>query len=215
MNNSRENIIAGLTEDLEPVRRITTRDGLLLLAFATLVAFAVSVFVYDFWYGMLEGEASAFFWVTNGLVLLLGCATALAMVIGGSPRVGQRQNAPGWAAAMVAVLPIAAIIALISGEANHAHEGLNDPVAWMCTSASVSAALLIGLASVLWLRHSAPVSIERSAWLVGIASGALGTFAYGITCPLDTVSHLGLWHVAPIAISAIVGRIVVPPLIRW
>lgn len=215
MNKSRENIIAGLTEDLQPVRRVTTRDGLMLLAFATFVAFAVSVFVYDFWYGMLEGEASAFFWVTNGLVLLLGCASALAMVIGGSPRVGQRQNAPGWAAAMVAVLPIAAIIALVSGEANHVHEGLNDPVAWMCTRASISAALLVGLASVLWLRRSAPVSIERSAWLVGIASGALGTFAYGITCPLDTVSHLGLWHVAPIAISAVVGRIVVPPLIRW
>ncbi len=215
MNTSRENMIAGLAEGLQPVRRINPRDGLLLLAFATLVAFGVSVVVFDFWFGMLEGQASAFFWVTNGLVLLLGCASALALILGGSPRVGQRENAPGWSAAMVAVLPIAAIIALFTGEANHVHEGLNDPVAAMCTKASVSAALLVGLAAVMWLRRSAPVSIERSAWLVGLASGSLGTVAYGITCPLDTVSHLGLWHVAPIGIAAVAARLVVPPLIRW
>ncbi|MEP3050621.1 MAG: DUF1109 domain-containing protein [Erythrobacter sp.] len=213
MSKSRENIIAGLAEDLEPVRRITTSDGLLLVAFATLVAFAVSVFVFDFWYGMFEGQASAFFWITNGLVLLLGAASTLALVIGGSPRVGQRPNAPGWTAAMVAVLPIAAIISLIPG--GHSHEGLNDPVAWLCTKSSLSAALLVGIASVLWLRRSAPVSLERSGWLTGIAAGALGTVAYGITCPLDSISHLGLWHTAPIAISAVVGRFVVPPLIRW
>ncbi len=215
MNTSRENMIAGLAQELEPVRPITTRSGLALLGFATLVAFGVSVFVYDFWFGMLEGQASAFFWVTNGLVLLLGIASASALVAGGSPRIGQRENSPGWSAAMVAILPIAAIIALFTGEANHLHEGLNDPVALMCSRASIAAAVLVGFASVMWLRRSAPVAIERSAWLVGIASGALGTFAYGITCPLDTVSHLGLWHVAPIGISAVIGRLVVPPMIRW
>ncbi len=208
-------MIAGLADDLQPVRRITVQGGLLLVGFATLVAFGVSVAVFDFWFGMFEGEASSFFWVTNGLVLLLGLASAFALVMGGSPRVGQRENAPGWSAAMVAVLPMAAIIALFTGEANHVHEGLNDPVALMCTRASLAAAALVATASVLWLRRSAPVSIERSAWLVGLASGALGTFAYGITCPLDTVSHLGLWHVAPVAIAAVIGRIVVPPLIRW
>ncbi|MEL6878665.1 MAG: DUF1109 domain-containing protein [Pseudomonadota bacterium] len=213
MNTNRENLIAGLADELEPVRRITTRSGLLLLAFATLVAFGVSVAVFDFWSGMFEGEASPFFWVTNGLVLLLGLACTLALVVGGSPRVGQRQNAPGWAAAMVAILPIAAIISLIPG--GHAHEGMNDPHAWYCTRASLAAALLVGVASVLWLRRGAPVSLNRSGWLVGTAAGALGTVAYGITCHIDSISHLGLWHVAPIAVSAVIGRLVVPPLIRW
>lgn len=208
-------MIAGLAEELEPVRPITTTGGLAVVAFATAAAFAVSVIVFGFWTGIFEGQASAFFFVTNGLVLLLGFASAFALVTGGAPRVGQRENAPGWSAAMLAVLPLAAIIALFTGEANHVHEGLNDPVAVMCTRASIAAALLIGLASVAWLRRSAPVSIERSAWLVGLTSGALGTFAYGITCPLDTVSHLGLWHVVPVAISAVLGRLVVPPLIRW
>ena len=208
-------MIAGLAEELEPVRPITTKSGLAAVAVATIAAFVISVIMFGFWAGIFEGEASAFFFVTNGLTLLLGCASALALIMGGSPRVGQRQNAPGWSAAMLAVLPVAAIIALFTGEANHVHEGLNDPVAVMCTRASIAAAMLVGLASVLWLRRSAPVSIERSAWLVGLTSGALGTFAYGITCPLDTVSHLGLWHVAPIAISAVIGRLVVPPLIRW
>ncbi len=206
-------MIAGLADDLEPVRRITVQGGLLLVGFATLVAFGVSVAVFDFWFGMFEGKASSFFWVTNGLVLLLGIASALALVMGGSPRVGQRENAPGWSAAMLAVLPLTVALSVATG--SHDHGELVTPVAWMCTKASLSAALLVGFASILWLRRGAPVSLERSGWLTGTAAGALGTFAYGITCPVDSVAHLGLWHVAPVAIAAVVGRMVVPPLIRW
>ncbi len=213
--SNREDLIAALTEDLAPVKRVKPVEGILLIAFATLVAGVASIAVYEWWDGLLTGEASGYFLITHGLLLVLGAASTAALVSGALPRVGARANAPLWSAIMLGILPLGAIISLLSGHGNHAHEGLNDPVAFMCTTASLSAAALVLVASVLWLRRGAPVSLERSGWLAGLAAGSLGTLAYGITCPLDTFSHVGLWHVAPVAIAAVVGRIVVPPLIRW
>lgn len=211
----REALIASLTEDLTPVRRVRSADGIALIVFAAVIAGIASIAVHEWWDGLLTGEASGYFLITHGLLLVLGAASTSALVASSMPRVGGRGNSSYWGALALAVLPVGAIIALFSGEGNHAHEGLNDPVAFMCTTSSLAAASLVLIASVLWLRRGAPVSLERSAWLAGLASGSLGTLAYGITCPLDTFSHVGLWHVAPVAIAAVAGRLVVPPLIRW
>ena len=56
---------------------------------------------------------------------------------------------------------------------------------------------------------------DPQGWLTGLASGALGTLAFGITCPLDGIVHLGLWHVLPVPLAALAARVIVPPLIRW
>ncbi len=214
-NTSRADLIASLTEDLTPVKRVKPAEGIALIAFATLVASVASIAVYEWWDGLLTGEASGYFIITHGLLLMLGAVSTAALVSGALPRVGSRADAPLWGAITLGILPLGAVISLLSGHENHARAGLNDPVAFMCTTASLAAGSLVLVAAVLWLRRGAPVSIERSGWLAGLAAGSLGTLAYGITCPLDTFSHVGLWHVAPVAIGAVAGRIVVPPLIRW
>ncbi len=213
--SNRDDLIAAMTEDLKPVRRVNRWQGLALIGFATLVASAASIARFDWWDGLLTGEASGYFLITHGLLLTLGIASTVALVASSSPRVGAKAEAPFWGAIMLAILPIGAIISLASGHGDHAHEGLNDPVAFLCTTSSLMAGALVLVASVLWLRRGAPVSIERSAWLAGLSAGTLGTLAYGITCPLDTFSHVGLWHIAPVILSAVIGRLVVPPLIRW
>lgn len=211
----RDDLISALTEDLEPVKRVNPLHGILLIATATFSAFVGAIVLYQWWDGLLTGEASGYFLITNGLLLVLGAASAYGLVTSAMPRIGSRFSAPAWGVAMLTLLPLAAVATLLSGHENHAHSGLNDPVAWMCIRASLIAGTVILAASVLWLRHGAPVSIERSAWLAGLTAGTLGTFAYGITCAIDTLSHVGLWHVAPVAIGAVVGRLIVPPLIRW
>ena len=214
-HNSREALIASLTEDLTPVKRMRQADGIGLIVFAAIIAGIVSISIHEWWDGLLTGEASGYFLITHGMLLVLGAASTVSLVNSSLPRVGSRATAPYWSALALAILPVGAVLALLSGEGNHAHEGLNDPVAFLCTTSSLAAGALVLIASVLWLRRGAPVSIERSAWLAGLAAGSLGTLAYGITCPLDTFSHVGLWHVAPVAIAAVIGRIVVPPMIRW
>lgn len=212
---SRSDLIASLTEDLAPVKPVKSSEGIMLIAFATIIASIGAIAVYEWWDGLLTGEASGYFIITHGLLLVLGAASTVSLVASSMPRVGARATAPLWSAIMLGIVPVGAILALMSGHGDHAHEGLNDPVAFMCVTGSLYASSLVLAASVLWLRRGAPVSIERSGWLAGLAAGSLGALAYGITCPLDTFSHVGLWHVAPVAIAAVIGRLVVPPLIRW
>lgn len=217
--SSREALIAALTDDLVPVRRVNAWEGALLIALATCVAAIGAIVIFEFWNGIVSGEASAIFWIVNGLLLLLGAASTSALASSALPRVGTRTSAPLWGAAMLSVVPAAALITLFSagGPRDAASGTAAAPVMWHweCTAYGVTAGLLVAIASVMFLRRGAPVAIERAGWLTGLAMGALGSVAYGITCPLDTIAHVGVVHVAPVAIGAVLGRLIVPPLIRW
>ena len=212
--SNRADLIAAMTEDLTPVQRVRPEMGGLLIGFATVVAALASIAIFEFWTGMVTGDASGYFWIINGLLLVLGTASTAALVASALPRVGERSSAPRWGAAMLAVIPIAALISLISAETT----GENASAVvwyWECAAYGMSAGLLVALAAVMFLRRGAPVSLERAGWLTGLAAGSLGSLAYGITCPLDTITHVGIVHLVPVAISAVIGRLVVPPLIRW
>ena len=137
--SNREDLIAAMTEDLKPVTRVKPVEGMVLIAFATIVASVASIAAYDWWDGLLTGEASGYFLITHGLLLVLGAASTAALVTSAMPRVGSRANAPLWSAIMLGIVPLGAIISLLSGQGDHAHEGLNDPVAFLCTTASLSA----------------------------------------------------------------------------
>ncbi|KPQ24263.1 MAG: hypothetical protein HLUCCX21_05640 [Porphyrobacter sp. HL-46] len=82
-------------------------------------------------------------------------------------------------------------------------------------SSALATGLVVAIAAVLFLRRAAPVALARQAWLTGLAAGALGSLAFGITCPVDTIAHLGLWHVLPVPLAALAARVAVPSLIRW
>lgn len=214
---SREQLIAALAEDMGPVRRIKPAHGAALVAVGTALAAIASIVIFGFWSGMVTGEASGFFWIVNGLLLTLGLASTAALAASALPRVGARGNAPGWAAAMLGVVPVAAILTLFSPGAVHEHSPLVNPALWYweCAAYSLAAGLLVAGAAILFLRRGAPVSLERAGWLTGLAAGSLGALAYGITCPLDSIEHVGLVHVVPVALAALAGRLAVPPLIRW
>jgi len=213
MTRDRDSIIAAMTEELSPVRGYRFTDGSLVVASAMVASvLAVSYFV-GLWGGIVSGEAAPFFWIANGLLLLLGLASASATIALASPAVGNRHDAPKWAAAMAAVLPLAALISALPDE--HGIAGLVDPVGTHCFTQALTTSTLTGAALVLWLRRGAPVSLNTAGWFAGLAAGALGAVAYGLSCPLNTVAHLGIWHVLPVAVAALIGRLIVPPLVRW
>jgi hypothetical protein len=68
---------------------------------------------------------------------------------------------------------------------------------------------------VFMLRKGAPTYPERAGWLTGIAAGGLGAFAYNLHCPFNNIVYIGLWYSLALVICALVGRLVVPHLIRW
>ena len=123
---------------------------------------------------------------------------------------------------MLALAPISAFITVLSWGLNHDHAHhaasvMNDPATWywQCGLYGSLAGVIVALAAVLYLRRGAPVSLERAGWLTGLAAGSLGALAYNITCPLDTVAHVGFWHTVPVLVWAVIGRLAVPRLIRW
>jgi len=213
MNRINQDLIEQMASELQPVRPLKMRDGLLLVALAALVTvLLVEVFV-GLWAGVLQGQASAFSMIANGLLLVLGIASATSVVTMASPRVGNRHDAPKWTMAMAGVLPVAALITLAAQQSEA--ELLGGPYGLHCTGAALVASTLTALALLFWLRRGAPVSLNTAGLHLGVAAGALGSAAYGLACPLDGIVHLGIFHVAPVVIAGLVGRFAVPRLLRW
>lgn len=206
-------LIAELADDLVPVRPMTVRTGLGWLAAAGLVTIVAVELFEGLWRGMWQGQALPLFWVTNGLLLVLGLAAATTVVAMAAPRVGNQHEAPRWALAAVAVLPLAALAAaLAQGQLAAPFLDKHGP---FCALGGTAGGLLTGAVLTLWLRRGAPVSLTTAGFYTGVASGALGSVACGLSCPLMGMMHLGIWHVLPVPVAALIGRFAVPALIRW
>lgn len=213
MNRVPTPLIDELAADLAPVRPMKLAHGIALVALAVVGTILVVEMLDGLWRGALSGRASAFFFIANGMLGLLGAASALAVVRMAGPRVGNSHDGARWSLAMFAVLPVAALVVL--GFHGDLHEVARDPYGLDCFLAGSVFGMFTFAALVGWLRRGAPVSPSTAGVFAGIAAGALGSFAYGLACPIDTLAHLGTWHALPVALGGIIGRFVVPPLVRW
>lgn len=212
-------LIESLVEDLAPVRRLDARTA---MAAAALVAFATIAIVAAF-FGVRSdigaGAPDTIFLLANGLIFILALASSMAVIGMSRPGVGQSHSGWIWAAISAALLPLGAIYSIAVGGItpesmgpelmDSAHYGVD------CMIKGVSLGLGIAIFQTLLLRKGAPTSPERAGWLVGVAAGSVGSFAYGLHCPINDLTHLGLWHILPIILSAAIARALVPPLIRW
>lgn len=213
MQRTHNPLIDRLVDDLAPVRVLKTRDGLLLVALAALATVLFVSYFHGLWRDGLSGHGSPIYYIVHGLVLLLGLASATSVISLARPQVGHHHDGPRWAMAMVGVIPAVTIVTLALR--SDLDKGMQDPLAVTCLSYSLAAAMVTASALVLWLRRGAPVSLQTAGLQTGIAAGALGTAAYGMSCPNDTLAHVGLWHIAPIVVAAMIGKLVVPRLLRW
>lgn len=214
MIDDSERLIAALAQDLKPVRAFRRRDGLMLVALALIATIGAVLMIKGARSGLDDGGISVFFLLANGILLMLGLASATAVVTMASPRVSNRYDGPRWALATAAVLPLAAVVLLFVHRA--AWQPLLGPTDGMhCFLDASLSSLAIAAALLAWLKRGAPVAPERSGLLLGVAAGALGSFAYGLSCPVDTLFHLAIWHFLPVLVVGLAGRAVVPAIIRW
>ncbi|MHA6332774.1 NrsF family protein [Qipengyuania sp. CAU 1752] len=213
MNRSHAPLIADLVETLEPVRAMKARDGLLLAAHATAATVLAVWSAAGFREGITAGAASPFFFITNGLLLVLGMvATAVAVALAG-PSIGRRTDAATWAIAMVGILPLTAVASVLPFGGGVS--SLVDPHSFYCLGSAVAASLISFAVLAAWLRRGAPVSTASAGLFAGVAAGAIGSFAYGLSCRIDTLTHLGVWHVLPVLVAGLAGLILLPRIIRW
>jgi hypothetical protein len=205
--------IQQLVDDLEPVRTLRPTRSIT----ASLVIMAAFLALVLLWLGprddIMAGKPDTMFLLRGGMLLLLGLANAAAVMAMASPSVGR--HGTGWqiALAAAALFPLAALIVALS--VSPAEAMASTQTGMQCLRMSVMGGLATAIPMVLHLRRGAPTSPERAGWLTGLAAGGLGAFAYGFHCPFNSIIYIGLWYTLAVGICAVIGRLVVPRLIRW
>ncbi len=209
-----DKMIDRLVDDLTPVKPLKARDGL-ALTLITAAVFAALVAVFGGIRGdILMGIPDPMFFLRGGALLLLGLTSSYAVIAMSQPAVGN--SFKGWVWALFAALlfpATAAVMAMIAAPDNMSIFVPRYGVE--CLAISMLVGTGIAAAQVFWLRRGAPVALDRAGWLVGMSSGALGAAAYSLHCPFNSIFYIGLWYSLAVAICAILGRLIVPRLIRW
>lgn len=205
--------IAQLVDDLEPVRPLAAGRGLAAIAAAFLVAISVLILWFGLRADLMAGSPHPMFLIRGGLLLLLGGGCGWAVVRMANPGVGGQGQAWKMAIAAAALLPLAGLVLALAGQTDVAMANVRSGLD--CLIYSSMSALGAALPMLWWLRHGAPTSPTRAGWLTGVAAGGLGAFVYGLHCPFNDAVYVGLYYSLSVAVSAVIGRLVVPPLIRW
>ena len=213
MNRVSTPLIDALAQDLAPVRPIRLSHGIALVALAAIGTVVLVELIEGLWRGIMDGAPSVEFFMTNGMLGLLGAASAYAVLRMATPHVGNSHEGARWSAGMLALLPLTALVML--GFGGFAAALTQDMYGLGCFIAGSAFGFVTASALTLWLRRGAPVSLKSAGTYTGIAAGAIGSFAFGLACPVDDIGHLGIWHVAPVVLSGLVGRFAIPPLVRW
>jgi hypothetical protein len=203
-----------LVEDLAPVRAISPLSGLALTLAVTMAASLAVAAKYGVRADLLAGEPTTLVILRSSMLLLMGFATLLAAVSSARPAIGSVHSGWQWTLAAALLFPLTALVQFI-GSGTMESGDLAPHLGRYCLGISGASALLIGATLTLWLRRGAPTSLDRAGWLVGLAAGSFGTFAYSLHCPMSNIYYVGLWYSLAVGFAAVVGRLVVPKLIRW
>lgn len=214
MNRDTNMLIAELVGDLKPVRPMKFSSGMALALGGLSVTVTLVGLLFGIRPDVLVGDFDPVFVLATGLFFLLGLAATVTAIVMSRPRVGSDHSGWKWAAAMAALLPLAALVSG-AGRANFGVTGIEAANGFKCLVAGSGLGLLTFATLVMWLRRGAPTSPERAGLLAGIAAGSFGIFAFSFHCAYNDIVHIGLWHGGVVAVSALLGRIAVPRLIRW
>lgn len=208
-----QSIIDVLVDDLSPRRPLRMVHGFAAMGGATVLAMIALVLALGLRADIMSGSVSPMFFLRQGALLLLGLATGITAVRMARPAVGQESSGWKWALGGALLFPATAIVMALRSPDGLAVLQFNAGMDCLIFG-SLSAMLVSGVIT-MWLQRGAPTALERAGWLTGIAGGSLGAFAYGIHCPVNNIYYIGLWYTLVVASCAVVGRLLVPRLIRW
>lgn len=209
--------IDALVADLRPIRRFRPAHGIGLALAATAMAVLAVAAMTGLRDDVIALTPDPMVVLRAGALLLLGVPTLAALAV--SARPGTRSHGGwtggwGWAVAAAGLFPLASALTLARGEDLPA-ETFDPALIRSCLTISLTSALAVFGTIVAWLRQGAVTNLPRAGWLVGLASGGLGTFAYSLHCPSTSLHYIAIWYGFAVIAAALFGRLAVPILIRW
>ncbi len=205
--------IADLVDDLEPVRVLNTRWAMAWPLLILIIAMAAMAFNLGFRSDLMAGKPEPIFLIRSGLLSLLGFACARTVLAMASPSVGRHSSSWKIAISAGALLPIAGLIVALAGSDTIILSAMSSGLE--CLTVSIMAGSAIAAPIVLHLRKGAPTSPNRAGWITGLAAGGFGAFAYNFCCPYNDIIYIGFWYSLAVISCAILGRAIIPSLIKW
>ena len=208
-----DHLIDNLSQGLKPVRPVSSAAGLTLFAAVALATLLGAMWLWGLSAAVGDLRPSPMTLMSGGLFFLLGLAGGWTLTRMAQPTIGAQNNGWRWAAGAVAVLPVAALILMFASSA--AQTGVSLDAGIGCLIRGLVASLAVAAALTWYLRRGAPLRVHTASLLVGLTAGAVGAVAVALNCPDDGLAHIGLWHAAIVAVAGALGRLSLPPLLRW
>lgn len=209
--------IAALVGDLKPVAPLRLWRGVVAGIALTALAVGAVWMIAGLRPDLLALHPAPIVIVRGALLLAGGLALLVAALRAALPGRGD-QGATLVGTILLGILPIGLMGLLLDDIAARKRPVFAEltPFATMrCFGIAAAASLLIGAGLVLWLRRAAPTDLARTGWLTGWAAAGLGTFAYSLFCPSQTMMFASAVYPAAMLIAAAIIRMAAPPLLRW
>lgn len=210
-----DDLIAVLTTDAGPVdtARLTRGTGMVALA-GLLVATAAVVVTLG-----ARADLPVVLMTPPVLAkLLLGASVAgLALVAyQRSLRPGHRALGPLVFVLLPLLVLAAWALATLAGQPAGHWAGLIFGKSWRaCLIAVTLYAMAPFVALLVLARHGASVKPRLTGIAAGLASAGLATVAYALHCPEDALPFIAAWYPLAMAVSAAIGALAAPRLLRW
>lgn len=208
-----DKLIDSLAQEAVPVRPQSAWAGRILLGLVGLATVTVTYLLFGLRQDVTRLAPAAPIALAAGLMALVAVAAGINTVRMARPQVGAQSSGPAWALAALLVVPAVALIGVAADPARLAGLSLEDGLRCLVVGLLAGAATVAVLC--FWQRRGAPVQPERAAWLAGLAGGSVGAFAVTLECPLDSLAHVGVWHVAAVPLSGLAARLILPRFLRW
>lgn len=207
-------LIEELVGGLRPVRPLSTARGMIVAAASLAITFVAAITMTGLRWDLSTLAANPVYIIATGSFLLLGAIASFSVVMQSKPRVGADHSGWKWAALMLAILPFAAVVSSLDSwrtdfTSAPTFEGLG------CVMAGTLFGLLTFSALTWWQRKGAPTNPERAGLMTGVASGCFGIAGFSLSCAHSDIIHVGIWHTGAVLACALLGRLVVPRLLRW
>lgn len=213
-NPGETDLIEELCGDLAPVATVSVRRGRVLLFAAMLAATLAIAMIWGLRPDVTHFAPDPVVLFASGLFAILAIAAGWLVTRMGVPAVGNHYEGWIWPALSLALLPVAALFAAWkTPQLAHAHAV--HALGADCLLWGILAGLIPALAMTIWLRRGAPTSPERAGFMIGLVGGASGAFAITLECDFPGIVHPAIWHLAIVGVGAALGRIALPPLLRW
>lgn len=208
-----DKFIQSLVADFKPVGQLDNRQPWFAMAVLCCVAIAVVAATMGLRADLLAGLPADVVLLRGGVVLMLGVASLIAVVAYARPNVGRHSDGWIWALAAAALFPGIALLSAVEGR--FPKDVLTAPSGLVCLGVSVSIAIFMAAALTLWVRRGATVRVSLQSWLIGLSAGSFATFCYSLHCTSTTVIYAGFWYTGAITMSAGIGRMVLPRVLKW